>query len=181
MPQHGRTAGRRSFGGRGSSTPRRSTEWIAGTRLLSDLVVTNRIVIDFAQAELAALVPFTITRTIYSWMTAIDSSFVTDQDYFAGLGGCIVTEQARVAGVASVPAPISHMGSDVWFLHHMSMAYLEEPLTSNAASVTSRMNYIDSRGQRKVEDGEAIVFIEENQGGDTMQVASAVRILCKLY
>ena len=40
---------------------------------------------------------------------------------------------------------------------------------------------IDSRAQRKVVDGDSIVFAAENVGSDTVQLNMIVRILCKLH
>ena len=61
------------------------------------------------------------------------------------------------------------------------MGFLEEVLTSNAAVVTGTQMEIDSKANRKVEDGDAIVFMVENLGGDAMQFAMQARMLLKLH
>ena len=167
----------RSFGG----GVRRTTEWIGASWALQDVAAnSSALVVSFTAAQLIDHIPFTITRVVGMWMTAIDAGFVTDQDYFACLGGTVLLERARAGGI--VPRPFTDLGDDNWFLHAMSGAYLEEVLTSEAASVTSQMIHFDSRAQRKVEDGDAISFIVENAvGGDTMQTSGAFRLLCKLH
>ena len=169
------------FAGR-DGTIRRKTEWISAFGALVDLGDDSaRIRFNFTQAQLASLVPFTITRTILHWQTVIDAGFITDQDYFVAIGGVVVREPARVAGTAAIPTPLSEAGDDGWFLHYAHGDFLEEVLTSDAAVMTSAMHHIDSRGQRKVEDGDAIVFTEEVTGSDAVQTAALVRILCKLH
>jgi len=170
-----------SSAGRGGSL-RRKTEWISIFGALSDLTETSsRVRLAFSQATLAPLVPFTITRTILSWQTAVDAGFITDQDWFVAIGGLVVREPARVVGITAMQTPLSDAGDDGWFLHWTSTAFLEEVLTSNAAVMTSQMHHIDSRAQRKVEDGDAIVFVEEVLGSDAVQTAALVRMLCKLH
>ena len=169
----------RSFRSAGSTT-RRQTEWIGGCQGLFDLADNTRVVVlAFSQAALADLVPFTIIRTIGQWTTAIDAGFVTDQDYNVGLGGTVMLEQSRATPV--VPSPIINIADDNWFLYDTSTAVLEEVLTSNAAVMVSQTRPLDSRAQRKVQDGDSIVFAAENNGVDTARVALTLRILCKLH
>ena len=180
MPRR-RVRGSRFAGARGSG-PRRKTEWIAATVSLHDLAgVSSELSTSFSQAQLASLVPFTVTRTILTVVHAIDAGFVTDQDYFCGVGVCTVRENARASGIAVLPLPLADLGDDVWFAHQVFGAFLEEVLTSNAAVLTSQSFTLDSRGQRKVEDGDGIAVIVQNTAGDAVQLALAIRILCKLH
>ena len=174
--------GRSISGVRRGGGPRRATEWIAAQGTISDVAEsTARVRLQFTQAQLVDLVPFTITRTIATWFVAFDADFITNQTFFAALGGMVVREPARAAGIASLPSPLAEMSDDGWFLHNVQMGFLEETLTSNAALVTGLTHLIDNRAQRKVEDGDAIVFTEETLSGDGIQTGLALRILCKLH
>jgi len=179
-----RAVGRSTFAGRsGIAKPRRQTEWIGTTGGIADLVTgtTGRIRLSLTAAQLAPLVPFTIIRTIATWFTAIDADFVTNQDYLASLGGIVTTESARVTGVGAMPKPLTNIADDTWFLHFTYIQFLEEVLSSNAAVITGMTHNIDNRAMRKVEDGQAISFVEENLGTDDCQTALSVRMLCKLH
>ena len=175
-----RSGGRqRSFRSAGSTT-RRQTEWIGGCQAFFDLANNTRVVVlAFSQAALADLVPFTIIRTLGKWTTAIDAGFLTDQDYEVALAGTVMLEQSRATPV--IPSPIVNIADDNWFMYDTSAAFLEEVVTSNAAVITSHPMVIDFRAQRKVQDGDSIVFAAENVGTDTVQLSLILRILCKLH
>jgi len=169
---------RRTSGARGFTT-RRKTEWIGATspwQARASGSLNN--VIDFDQSQLAALYPFTITRTVGIASLAFDEDFILDQDIFAAWGGVVVQERARAAGVASLPDPIVNIGDDGWFWHQPVCEFIESVGTDR-----SNISYvIDSRAQRKVEDGEAIVFmLRVDATSDAVEQAMMVRILCKLH
>jgi len=167
----------RTFGGRSGS--RRKTEWIAGvspwqTRASSSL--SN--VVDFSQADLAGLVPFTIIRTVGVAAIAFDEDFILDQDIFAAWGACVVRETARNVGGGALPNPLLAIGDDMWFWHQSVCEFIESSFTGRSGLAVP----IDSRAQRKVEDGDAIVFsLAVDVTSDAVEQALQVRVLCKLH
>ena len=110
---------------------------------------------------------------------ATDAGFITDQDQISAMGCVVVQEKARVAGTASLPLPISNLGDDSWFVHQPMLGFTEA--SSGVDLVTGHQVDIDSKAQRKVTDGESIVFLVENLGSDTIQFAMIARMLVKLH
>ncbi len=158
---------------------RRQTEWIAGVSPWQPRGSATTVdVVGFSQADLADLVPFTITRTVGIAAIAFDEDFILDQDIFCAWGGVVVKERARVAGTGSMPRPIVNIGDDGWFWHQPVCEFIESDFTGRSGLAVT----IDSRAQRKVEDGDAIAFLLEIDGtSDAIEQAMMVRILCKLH
>ena len=159
--------------------PRRQTEWIGGSSPWQARASGGLFnVIDFSQADLASLVPFTITRTVGIAALAFDEDFILDQDIFAAWGGVVIQERARVAGVGSMPDPIANIGDDGWFWHQPVLEFIESVGTDRS----NKSYTIDSRAQRKVVDGDAIAFmLRLDASSDAVEQAMMVRILCKLH
>ena len=176
MPRIGRMVS-----GRTSVVPaslRRKTTWIAATSAWSTLGSgLTQTVVAFNQAALAPLVPFTITRTVGIASIAFDEDFILDQDIFAAWGASVVKENAVLAAGA-LPLPITDIGDDVWFWHQPVAEFIESTFTGRSGLGV----VINSKAQRKVVDGEAIVFrLQVDGSSDALERAMMVRILCKLH
>ena len=114
----------------------------------------------FTAAALDAFSPFTIVRT-RGYIICRSDQVTGTEDPFGALGFAVVSEQARAAGAASLPAPITHEDSDLWFVHQFFFANVTLA-TATGIRDTARVYEFDSRAMRKVEDGEAIVVMVEN-------------------
>jgi len=112
-------------------------------------------------------------------MTAVDAGFLTDQDYFGALGAQVVQERARSVGATALPRPVTEIDDDGWFLYQPFSAFMEA--SAGVDFKTSDVWMFDSKAQRKVVDGEAIVFQLQNTGSDSVQLRLLVRVLCKLH
>ena len=167
------------FGGR--STPRRQTEWIAATVNFTDLTSTEiSNLISFSQVALADLVPFTIIRSVGVVTIAADVNFITNQTFTGAVGMQVVGDDARASGVASMASPFADAADDSWFYHQFFHQIIDDRADSDL--IVSQSWVIDSKAQRKVVDGQAIVFLAEGGGApDGFDVAVGLRILCKLH
>ena len=88
----------------------------------------------------------------------------------------VVSDQALAAGIASVPTPITDLGSDLFFLHVMIWGD-ESALTDRTRSLTR--GTIESRAMRKVNDDSDIAFVAEkgSQGsGVILQIGGRMLI-----
>ncbi len=93
----------------------------------------------------------------------------------------VVSEPARIVGVTAVPAPILDEDSDLFFVY--------QPVVSDILVATAvghaqagRVFEFDSRAQRKVEDGQAIVVSLENaSAAHGAQYIVKFRMLLKLH
>jgi len=160
------------------SGQRRATEWIALSVPWQSQLGGKDLIAFFTQAELEALVPFTITRTVGIFGWAHDEDFILDQDVYGAIGFAVVRENARSVGGGAVPGPLTNVGDDVWYLHRFFSGFVE---SINTASGGTNL-ILDSRAQRKVVDGDALIFMSELDGtSDDIEQCLGVRILCKLH
>ncbi len=153
---------------RGSSPrrqgPRRETAWFASADINVDqpLAAAN-VVLDqsLTQAILDPIVPATIVRTRGELWCKSDQITATEET-FGAMGMAVVSEPARVAGVAALPTPITEEFSDMFFVHQFFLAGMTF-ITAAGFSEGGWTRYsFDSKSMRKVESGEAIVVTLEN-------------------
>ncbi len=144
--------------------PRRATQWGAsadttgGTALAA---ATSQIDQQFTEAILQEVSPGTVQRVRGELWVVSDQVVATEQP-FGAIGFAVVSEQARAAGAASLPAPITNEDSDLWFVHqfwHTDIRVFDA--TGNNFNTAARYSF-DSKAQRKFTEGEAIVVMIEN-------------------
>ena len=162
---------------------RRATEWAggAGPTTLTVLAATTKLLdSSFSEATLARLVPATIVRehmTLYVKSDQIAAS----ENPFGSVGSAVVSEQARVAGAASLPGPDTNDASDLWYLHGRWSAVIVFGTAVGLETSAGRVFQFDSKAQRKVEDGSAIVTMIENITAFGVQYLIQQRTLFKLH
>ena len=133
---------------------------------------------SFTQADLAEIVPFTITRTVGLLMTSIDFDPILNQDYSGAAGFAVCNERARAT--LATPFPFTAAGDDTFFYHQFFADQLESG--GGGDQLMTKVWTIDSKAQRKVEDGQGIAFNCQGGGSsDGFDVFLAVRMLCKLH
>ncbi len=130
-------------------------------------------------AAALALRPFTVVRERLYWYCRAD--VVTGGEEWGGaIGSCVVSDQAVAIGVTAVPTPITDLGSDLWYMHSIMFGRFG----GTQVEEVGRDKEIDSKGMRKVEDGEDLILVVES--GATAQALSMVsqiggRTLIKLH
>ena len=171
MPRHVRT--------RTPVSQKRLTQWVALTAGFLDFTASQqRVVVGLSQAALAPFVPCTVIRTVGLLVVAADLNFITNQIFTGAVGGCVVREAAR--GGSAVPFPFTDAGDDVWFWHQFFAMQIDDR-TDSDIKVSERYN-ISSKGQRKLVDGDALLFNAEGGGeADGFDLGLFVRVLLKLH
>ena len=108
---------------RGSSLvfppPKRAMRWLGSTlRTGAQALGANLVVLDqsFAQAQIAVLGDFTVTRVRGLLTVASDQSVATEEP-FGALGMMVVREDARNIGVTALSDPYTQAFDSGWFLH----------------------------------------------------------------
>ena len=179
---------RRRFAGGGPALrqgQRRLTEWGAGavpsvtTNLAANTVLLHQA---FTGAQLADVVPMTVVR-VRGELWVRSDQVAASRTPFGALGFAVVSEQARAAGVASVPDPTTNALSDLWFVHQFWATDFTFITGAGfqGGSTFSRYSF-DSKAMRKVVDGNAIVIVIANSasaGG--IDFVMNFRILFKLH
>ena len=153
------------------------TEWFASADVTD---FTNLSAGSFAFDQSLSTVelakrPFTVTRTVGSiW---VKSDQVAALEFpFGAIGMQVVSEKAAATGVTALPDPITQEASDEWFTYR---AFAVGGGTVSGAPV---MEYaFDSRGQRKVQDGEDLAVMVTNASAtDGVLYVLKFRILVRL-
>ncbi len=176
---------RRSFSRLGGvpSGQRRKTEWgsSADVTAFAGLAAATTVLDQaFTAAQLTVVAPGTVIRTVGYIAVQSDQVAATERP-FGAMGFAVVSEQARAAGVASLPAPINNEESDLWFVHQQFAASFRF-VTAAGFSEELKIFEFDSRAQRKFVDGEAIVVVVENASATfAMNYVLKFRILFKLH
>ena len=167
------------------SGPRRKTQWIGGdvsaTTALSIGAATSTVNLTFDTRVVGVPDPFTIIRLRGEFMIYSDQS-AQDEDPFGAIGAMIVNGEAFDAGVASIPTPYTESFDNGWFYHQ----YWSAPVAATPASGIMTMNHaryiIDSKGMRKVVNGDVFVLVIENKSAAHAAALTVnLRMLIKLH
>ncbi len=170
----------RVYGPQYRTGERRKTLWIGSSDVTSftTLALGSAVLAQSLNAAALALRPFTITRTVGLLCVVSDQSASVEIGPFGAMGMAVVSEQAVAIGVTAVPTPITDKGSDLWFQYQFAAA----PTGTNLSYGGPNAWEFDSRGQRKVQDGEDVVIVMEN--GDAafgLSFLIQFRMLLKLH
>ena len=88
------------------------------------------------------------------------------------LGACVVTDSAVTAGIASIPDPVTEIDDDIWsMVVPWGVGGAADPDFQNIA--------FDSKGMRKVDDGQAFSIVMVNGGATIITFQVYLRILSK--
>ena len=110
----------------------------------------------------AAVVPeVTIRRTIVSLRVISDQVAATELQVGA-LGAHVANNVAVAAGVGSLLGPVTERDSEAWFMWMpINQQHIRES-TLGFDSDGGHLYSFESRGQRKLQTGETVVFVVEN-------------------
>ena len=154
---------RSNFSYRGSAAPRRQTEWLSlpAPTGVNTLAAGNKIIAAQMDAVEKAKLPFTITRTI-GLLTCLSDQVVAREVPMGTLGATVVTDRAVTVGITAMPDPVTESNADYWFLFQPWSVIMQIGGAGEVGASHSAQLFFDSKAQRKVEEGEDIVFILAN-------------------
>ena len=108
---------RRFTRGRGHlGSSRRESQWFQISPNVDTAAGGAAVLVGTFNAAALELRPFTIVRTYLEIEFGSDQS-IAGEAQIGAIGMCVVNDQATAAGIASLPAPVSVIGSDLWFVH----------------------------------------------------------------
>jgi hypothetical protein len=122
--------------------------------------------------------PVTITRVV-GQLDVISDQLSAFEKPFGAMGTALVTDQARVAGAASIPGPYTAAESDVWFLHQFWVAPVLFA-TAVGISKTNQTYQMDSRAMRRMTPEDSMVIMIENGSLFGVDYRLDLRILIKV-
>ena len=166
---------------RGRLGTKRLTSWLAidANNPVLTPGVTALVTHSLIAAEVAKI-PFTIIRTHLFVHAQSDQTGALEFQMW-GIGGCVVSTQAIGIGITAVPTPMTDLDSDKWFLHGIGATDFVF-ISGVGIDAHAGWNYqFDSKGARRVEDGEQPIFVAETSGltGNGVVLNIAGRMLIK--
>jgi len=161
---------------------RRESLWFFLTEMLTVLPAANSVaLINSLNAAALSLRPFTVVRSHLNWFVKSDQTAALEIQQ-VGLGMAVVSDQSVAIGVTAVPTPFTDLGSDLWLLHSVIASGFTFISGTGVQAPGGINREIDSKGMRKVEDGQDLIACLENsgQGNGTSNLVMG-RILIKLH
>ena len=128
-----------------------------------------------------ALRPFTIVRSLIHWGVRSDQTGASE-NFASALGVCVVSDQSAAIGVTAIPTPFTDIGLDLWLLHAMITGRFEFVSGVGFEANSLEQKTVESRAMRKVEDGQDVAIVLENDATSTGTTNwTAGRMLVKLF
>ncbi len=164
-----------------SGSMRRDTIWegiaVTETTLASP---SAAVIFTGLSATLLALRPLTVVRVRGLIFLQSDQQAASERQQ-AAFGMAVVSEQALAAGVASVPTPATDIDSDLWFVYQMIFnSFTFSDATGFAKTIQTEA--VESKGMRKIEDGDDLLFaIETFSTSSGAVMGKGGRMLVKLH
>ena len=168
-----------------SGVMRRETKWTSTGVIATGLAAAGTSVqlATFTAAFLLDNAPFTIMRTRGVIIQHTDQIAATE-DQEVAYGIAVVTEQANAIGVTAVPTPFTDSESDSWFVYEVILGEYQfgSAIGFSGSAAFTQERIIDSKAQRKVEDGFDIsAVVESSSTSAGLGFASQFRMLIKLH
>jgi len=164
---------------------RRKTNWTQSAQATdftalaaNTLVLQQRFTAATILSEMGAESTVIRTRGVFQvWADQAASA----ENAFGALGMAIVSEQAAVAGAASIPDPYSDALWDGWFVHQYFSHSIILADATGLATPAGTTYEINSKAMRKVQDNETVVVMITNASAtDGMRFTIDFRMLFKL-
>ena len=163
-----------------SNAPRRQTEWLAREFVsgFTNIAASSKNLDSVMDTTEKAKLPFTVTRTI-GLLTVWSDQVIAFETVNGAVGMAVVTDRATTTGITALPDPVTEANADFWWLYMPFIA-----LGSAAADSSNQHVFqmkIDSRAQRKVEEGQDLAIIVANASTTGLSYILDYRILIKLH
>ncbi len=166
---------------RGVARPKRQTLWFFFAPAANTVSGGSAVLTHSLNAAALALRPFTIVRSRIEIFIRSDQVAATE-DQSAALGFAVVSDQASAIGVTAIPTPVTDMGSDLWFVHQNLFGSEFGDSAGGNGAARGRGWIVDSKAQRKVEDGQDVIAAVEDAGlGGGTRIFMAGRVLIKTH
>jgi len=142
---------------------RAPTAWAGLTLGLTSIPATSKLLLG-TFSPVASFAHETIVRVV--GMVSYQSS----TGAHGAIGIMVASDAAVAAGVASLPSPLAEIQDDVW----------TTIIPLIAVSGDGVQEHFDSRGMRKVEEGQQAVVVAENGGPNPLSLILYLRLLSKV-
>ncbi len=136
-------------------------------------------VVNSLNAAGLALRPFTVVR-VRGVLQVRSDQVASIETYGVDFGMAVVSDQAVAIGVTAVPTPLTDKGSDLWFVYEQMFGTQTGNANTGNVQQVGFSKEFDSRAMRKVEEGQDVIAVVENEINGVIVVSSG-RFLIKLH
>ncbi len=158
---------------------RRESQWLSQDTVEATLAgAPTAVLMTSLNAAALALRPFTVVRDRGVIFVRSDQSGAAES-YGIDYGKCVVSDQASAIGVTAVPTPLTDKGSDLWYVYESLFSRFEFHTAIGQTNDGAFLQY-DSRAMRKVEEGQDLISVVENELAGAVVVVTG-RTLLKLH
>jgi len=186
-------ARRRLFSQRQSQAPRRLNDWFGGPATgtngsIQTISVTGPVLWTTA---IGFSIPQTLVRTRGSMLLTLKNATAQGDGFTGAIGIAKATTAAVVAGVGSVPTPLTEEDWDGWIWHRYFALSSQDPIDGGGITdrdlqnpVTASLRFdFDSKAMRKVLELETLYGVIEvtEVGTSTLALFANCRQLFKLH
>ncbi len=164
---------------RRNNVMRRESLWIPEpTSSTTIAAASTAVLLASLNAAALALRPFTIVR-VRGVMHVRSDQVAASETFGVSMGQAVVSDQASAIGVTAVPTPETDRGSDLWHVYESVLGFFK--ITEDEGGQGMFLQY-DSKGMRKVEDGEDSITVLETASITTSAIVQhSARFLIKLH
>ena len=172
---------------RGQRTAKRFTSWAFGTGgvTVQTISSTGKTILGSGLVLAAGMDVATIVRTRGYLFAGITGAGAALDSFHCAFGVAIVSTEAFVAGVASIPGPLTELDWNGWMVHQTFKVMQKTTISDdNFGPGTLYTSEVDSKAMRKFNDNEtlvAVLEVVEVGTGPSMRVMWDSRILLKLH
>ena len=164
---------------------KRATTWVQAAVMAETSIgaASTKVLLQRLTAASIAIIgaPTTVVRTRGNLIVRSDQIIATEIQNGA-FGMAVVSEEAAVAGAASIPGPVSEASWDGWFLWFSVQNVFSFTSGVGTDSQGGRLFEFDSKAMRKVEDNESVVVMYESGANSDGQILGEnFRQLYKLH
>ena len=157
---------------------RRKTTWVGPADQGFVVVAANtQVIISSFTPGTQGLPQPTVIRS-RGIVSVVFDDLTADRTVVGAWGIGVVSQEAFIAGQAAIPGPWSEAGWDGW-LAWGTFGNALEFVTGTGSLLSSTTEVVDSKGMRKVTDGEVIVLMAESEA-TAFRIAMNIRMLLKL-
>jgi len=161
---------------------RRRTGWTGGPGSSVNGSLTSSVV-QLIGSGLATLADgLTLIRTRGSFQCHLTSASGAGDGFHCALGLCVINENAFAVGATAVMDPIADVDWDGWFYHQFFDVHAASTTITNTGGNAQVRIDIDSKGMRKMGEGDVVVGILESseEGTAAAEFWFDTRLLFKL-
>ena len=151
---------------------RQRTDWarLVNTDDVNVAVSTKVVLATFLSGQVES----TVRRSLVEFHVQSDQA-AAQEDQFGAIGIMIASDAAVAAGAASLLGPVTDASDDVWLLWY---GFVQRGGSDATPDSPGQVRFVDSRGQRRLQEGQqAVLMVENASAAFVLKISFAASVL----